>query len=112
MLEVTNNRFTVEDMCRFAGEAWGPLGVSIVDQWCAFNAAYFDGVLRPVPLVITACRRSSRMNLKVLNRRIDHTEKRKSERLFSVKIPAGLNYELSKLRAGIFHFEAVSRLFC
>jgi hypothetical protein len=46
-------QFGVEDMRRFAGEAWGPLGVSIVEQWCAFNARYFDGVLRPVPLVIT-----------------------------------------------------------
>ena len=45
--------FTVADMHRFAGEAWGPLGVSIVERWCEFNAAYFDGVLRPVPLVIT-----------------------------------------------------------
>src|SRR6516164_3892638 len=46
-------KFTVEDMRRFAGEAWGPLGVSIVEQWCEFNTAYFDGALRPVPLVIT-----------------------------------------------------------
>jgi hypothetical protein len=45
--------FTIEDMRRFAGEAWGPLGVSIVEKWRAFNAAYFDGALRPVPLVVT-----------------------------------------------------------
>lgn len=45
--------FTVEDMRRFAGEAWGPLGVAIVDKWCAFNAEYFDNALRPVPLVIS-----------------------------------------------------------
>jgi hypothetical protein len=45
--------FTIEDMRRFAGEAWGPLGVSIVNKWCEFNAAYFDNALRPVPLVIT-----------------------------------------------------------
>ena len=52
MLQVTN-RFTVEDMRRFAGEAWGPIGVNIVEKWCEFNASYFDNVLRPVPLVIT-----------------------------------------------------------
>lgn len=46
-------QFTVDDMRRFAGEAWGQLGVGIVDKWCEFNATYFDGALRPVPLVIT-----------------------------------------------------------
>lgn len=46
-------QFTVEDMRRFAGEAWGPLGESIVRKWCEFNNAYFDGALKPVPLVIT-----------------------------------------------------------
>jgi hypothetical protein len=45
--------FTIEDMRRFAGEAWGPLGVAVVERWCAFNDAYFDGALRPIPLVIT-----------------------------------------------------------
>jgi hypothetical protein len=45
--------FTIEDMRRFAGEAWGPLGVSIVEKWRVFNIAYFNGVLRPVPLVVT-----------------------------------------------------------
>ena len=52
MLDVTNS-FTVEDMRRFAGEAWGPLGADIVEKWCEFNAIYFDNALRPVPLVIT-----------------------------------------------------------
>jgi hypothetical protein len=46
-------QFSVDDMRRFAGEAWGPLGVSIVEQWCKFNSKYFDGVLKPVPLVLT-----------------------------------------------------------
>jgi hypothetical protein len=27
--------------------------VSIVERWCEFNATYFDGALRPVPLVLT-----------------------------------------------------------
>src|SRR6516162_10038362 len=45
--------FTVGDMRRFAGEAWGQLGIKVVERWCEYNAAYFDGVLRPVPLVIT-----------------------------------------------------------
>jgi hypothetical protein len=52
MLEVTN-RFTVDDMSRFAGEAWGQLGADIVRKWCEFNQIYFDNALRPVPLVIT-----------------------------------------------------------
>jgi hypothetical protein len=46
-------QFSIEDMRRFGGEAWGQLGVNIVDKWCEFNAAYFDNALRPVPLVIT-----------------------------------------------------------
>jgi hypothetical protein len=45
--------FTIEDMRRFAGEAWGPLGIDIVTKWCEFNATYFASALRPVPLVIT-----------------------------------------------------------
>jgi len=45
--------FTIEDMHRFACEAWGPLGASIVNRWCEFNARYFDGALRPVPLVVS-----------------------------------------------------------
>ena len=45
--------FTVADMHRFAAEAWGPIGAAIVDKWVEFNAAYFGGMLRPVPLVIT-----------------------------------------------------------
>jgi len=45
--------FTIEDMRRFAGEAWGQFGINVVEQWCKFNAAYFDSTLRPVPLVIT-----------------------------------------------------------
>jgi hypothetical protein len=44
-------KFTIEDMRHFAGEAWGPLGASIVDKWCQYNNV--DGALRPVPLVIT-----------------------------------------------------------
>jgi hypothetical protein len=45
--------FTIADMHRFAGEAWGPLGAAIVEKWSEFNARYFDGALKPVPLVIT-----------------------------------------------------------
>jgi hypothetical protein len=45
--------FTIEDMYRFATEAWGPLGTATVTKWREFNARYFDGRLRPVPLVIT-----------------------------------------------------------
>jgi hypothetical protein len=45
--------FTIEDMRRFAGEAWGQLGINVVERWCEYNASYFNGALRPVPLVIT-----------------------------------------------------------
>jgi hypothetical protein len=40
-------------MRRFAGEAWGPIGINIVERWCEYNATYFAGALRPVPLVLT-----------------------------------------------------------
>jgi hypothetical protein len=46
-------QFSIEDMRRFGGEAWGQIGADIVDRWCEFNAAYFGGVLKPVPLVIS-----------------------------------------------------------
>jgi hypothetical protein len=45
--------FTIGDMYQFATEAWGPLGMATVDKWREFNARYFGGRLRPVPLVIT-----------------------------------------------------------
>jgi hypothetical protein len=45
--------FTIDDMYRFASEAWGSLGTATVDKWREFNARYFDGRLQPVPLVIT-----------------------------------------------------------
>jgi hypothetical protein len=45
--------FTLADMERFAGEAWGELGRAIVQQWHHFNRRYFAGGLRPVPVVIT-----------------------------------------------------------
>jgi hypothetical protein len=51
LLDVTP--FTVEDMRRFAGEAWGPVGVKVVERWREYNATYFAGALQPVPLVIT-----------------------------------------------------------
>jgi hypothetical protein len=53
MHQIITRSFTVEDMRRFAGEAWGQLGVNIVVKWCEFNAKYFDGALKPVPLVIS-----------------------------------------------------------
>jgi hypothetical protein len=45
--------FTLADMHYFAAEAWGPLGTATVNKWAEFNRRYFDGRLRPVPLVIT-----------------------------------------------------------
>jgi hypothetical protein len=45
--------FNTDDMHRFAAEAWGSLGLAIVDQWSKFNNNYFANELKPVPLVIT-----------------------------------------------------------
>jgi hypothetical protein len=45
--------FTLKDMQRFAGEAWGDFGLKVVDKWADYNERYFGGSLRPVPLVIT-----------------------------------------------------------
>jgi hypothetical protein len=45
--------FTFTDMELFAAEAWGPFGVDVVARWREFNATYFGGAFRPVPLVIT-----------------------------------------------------------
>jgi hypothetical protein len=45
--------FTLEDMHRFAREAWGMFGNALVERWAEFNRRYFEGVLRPVPLVLT-----------------------------------------------------------
>jgi len=47
------SQFSIEDMRRFALEAWGELGANVVERWCEFNATYFGGALKPVPLVIT-----------------------------------------------------------
>ena len=46
-------RFTIEDMERFAREAWGDLGRSVVEKWAEFNGDYFDGKLKPIPIIIT-----------------------------------------------------------
>jgi hypothetical protein len=43
LLDVTP--FTVEHMRRFAGEAWGRLGIKVVERWCEFNTTYFAGAL-------------------------------------------------------------------
>jgi hypothetical protein len=45
--------FTITDMRKFAVEAWGPFGGDVVERWTEFNAKYFDGKLKPIPLVIT-----------------------------------------------------------
>jgi hypothetical protein len=42
-MEAEGTAATVEDMRRFAGEAWGAFGVSVVSKWCEFDARYFDG---------------------------------------------------------------------
>jgi hypothetical protein len=45
--------FTFDDMLKFATEAWGPLGSNAVDKWSEFNDRFFEGKLRPIPLVIS-----------------------------------------------------------
>lgn len=45
--------FSLQDMHRFALEAWGPFGGSVVAKWEEFNTRYFAGTLKPVPLVLT-----------------------------------------------------------
>ena len=47
------SQFSIDDMRRFGLEAWGELGANVVEKWCEFNATYFGGALKPVPLVIT-----------------------------------------------------------
>jgi hypothetical protein len=50
---VLQRAFSFEDMHRHAVEAWGLLGADIADIWHKFNAAYFDGALRPIPLIVS-----------------------------------------------------------
>ena len=45
--------FTLDDMRHVAKEAYGQLGVTIVDQWNVFNRVYYYGALRPIPIFIT-----------------------------------------------------------
>jgi hypothetical protein len=45
--------FTFEDMERFAGEAWGEVGIGVVEKWTDFNETYFDRKLKPIPIIIT-----------------------------------------------------------
>jgi hypothetical protein len=45
--------FTIDDMRRFAGEAWGQLGIKVVERWCEYKVTYFDGALQPVPRALT-----------------------------------------------------------
>jgi hypothetical protein len=52
-LIATRYTFSLEDMRRFAVEAWGELGDNVVKQWARFNEIFFEGGLRPIPLVIT-----------------------------------------------------------
>lgn len=45
--------FTEADMKKFATEAWGDLGASVVAAWRVLNDRYFEGKLRPIPIVVT-----------------------------------------------------------
>lgn len=47
------SEFTLDDMARFATEAWGPFGGAVVEKWSEFNRRFFSGKLKPVPLVLT-----------------------------------------------------------
>ena len=46
-------QFGVDDMIRFAGQAWGEIGVNVVNKWAEFNESYFGGKLKPIPIIIT-----------------------------------------------------------
>jgi hypothetical protein len=52
-ISYTEATFTFDDMLKFAGEAWGQLGIGAVRKWAVYNEQYFGGVLRPIPLMIT-----------------------------------------------------------
>jgi hypothetical protein len=49
-----NRLFIIDDMRCFAGEAWGDLRLAVIARWCEYNAAYFSGALRPIPIVISS----------------------------------------------------------
>jgi hypothetical protein len=43
--------FSVDDMRRFAAEAWGR-SARAVDVWCRYTGLYFRGALKPIPIVL------------------------------------------------------------
>lgn len=45
--------FTSEDMMFHATEAWGDQGRFVAERWSEYNARFFSGSLRPIPLIIT-----------------------------------------------------------
>jgi hypothetical protein len=45
--------FTFAQMEHYADEAWGELSLNAAHRWRDFNANYFNGELRPVPIVLT-----------------------------------------------------------
>jgi len=51
--ELQQTAFNLDDMIRFAGEAWPKIGVNVVNKWAEFNGRYFDGKLKPIPIIIT-----------------------------------------------------------
>lgn len=51
--ELQQTAFNFDDMIRFAGEAWGEIGVNVVNKWAEFNDLYFDSKLKPIPIIIT-----------------------------------------------------------
>lgn len=75
--------FSLQDMLRFAGEAWGELGRNMVNKWAAFNEIYFGGNLRPIPLIITP-------TLPYGSRRAD-CNRSEGERLIRLNVPKDHN---------------------
>src|SRR6266567_9350951 len=42
------------DMRSFLEHGWGELGIRVADCWRDFNDCYFDGRLKPLPIVLVA----------------------------------------------------------
>jgi hypothetical protein len=45
--------FTFADMQKALKVGWGPLGVAVAGCWRAYNAEYFGGRLKPLPIYLT-----------------------------------------------------------
>lgn len=103
--------FTLDDMRNAAGEAWGPFGRAIVDKWAEFNATYFAGVLRPIPIILT--------HTQPFGRRVafcSYTTEGKYGRTITLNLPRqpgdhGAKYALQATNGTLLHEMAHQALF-